>query len=43
LVFGSGLAIVLFLREGVVETHHWLTPTSSSTPWQMGSSPPAQW
>jgi chromate transporter len=25
LVFGSGLAIVPFLREGVVEQHHWLT------------------
>lgn len=24
-IFGSGLAIVPFLREGVVETHHWLT------------------
>jgi chromate transporter len=26
LVFGSGLAIVPFLREGVVDQHHWLTP-----------------
>jgi len=26
IVFGSGLAIVPFLREGVVEQHHWLTP-----------------
>jgi chromate transporter len=26
LVFGSGLAIVPFLRQGVVEQHHWLTP-----------------
>jgi chromate transporter len=25
LVFGSGLAIVPFLRDGVVEQHHWLT------------------
>jgi chromate transporter len=25
LIFGSGLAIVPFLREGVVEQHHWLT------------------
>jgi len=25
-VFGSGLAIVPFLREGVVDQHHWLTP-----------------
>ena len=24
-IFGSGLAIVPFLREGVVEQHHWLT------------------
>ena len=24
-IFGSGLAIVPFLREGVVEEHHWLT------------------
>jgi chromate transporter len=24
--FGSGLAIVPFLREGVVTTHHWLNP-----------------
>ena len=24
-IFGSGLAIVPFLREGVVEHHHWLT------------------
>lgn len=24
-IFGSGLAIVPFLREGVVNTHHWLT------------------
>jgi len=23
-IFGSGLAIVPFLREGVVEQHHWL-------------------
>ena len=26
LVFGSGLAIVPFLREGVVDQHHWLNP-----------------
>lgn len=26
-IFGSGLAIVPFLREGVVEQHHWLTET----------------
>jgi chromate transporter len=26
-VFGSGLAIVPFLRGGVVEQHHWLTDT----------------
>jgi chromate transporter len=25
LVFGSGLAIVPFLRQGVVDQHHWLT------------------
>jgi chromate transporter len=25
-IFGSGLAIVPFLREGVVNQHHWLTP-----------------
>src|SRR5207248_9171194 len=25
LIFGSGLAIVPFLRAGVVEQHHWLT------------------
>jgi chromate transporter len=25
LVFGSGLAIVPFLRDGVVDQHHWLT------------------
>jgi chromate transporter len=25
-IFGSGLAIVPFLREGVVAQHHWLTP-----------------
>jgi chromate transporter len=25
LIFGSGLAIVPFLREGVVHQHHWLT------------------
>jgi chromate transporter len=25
LIFGSGLAIVPFLREGVVSQHHWLT------------------
>jgi len=25
LIFGSGLAIVPFLREGVVNQHHWLT------------------
>src|SRR5207244_5061555 len=24
-IFGSGLAIVPFLREGVVHQHHWLT------------------
>src|SRR5207247_9445573 len=24
-IFGSGLAIVPFLREGVVDQHHWLT------------------
>src|SRR5258707_13184191 len=24
-IFGSGLAIVPFLREGVVARHHWLT------------------
>jgi chromate transporter len=24
-IFGSGLAIVPFLREGVVQQHHWLT------------------
>src|SRR4029079_11926392 len=24
-IFGSGLAIVPFLREGVVSQHHWLT------------------
>jgi chromate transporter len=24
-VFGSGLAIVSFMREGVVDQHHWLT------------------
>jgi chromate transporter len=27
LIFGSGLAIVPFLREGVVHDHHWLTST----------------
>jgi len=26
-IFGSGLAIVPFLREGAVEQHHWLTQT----------------
>lgn len=26
-IFGSGLAIVPFLRSGVVEQHHWLTAT----------------
>ncbi len=26
-IFGSGLAIVPFLRSGVVEQHHWLTET----------------
>jgi len=26
-IFGSGLAIVPFLREGVVHAHHWLTDT----------------
>jgi len=26
LVFGSGLAIVPFLRDGVVDQHHWLNP-----------------
>lgn len=31
-IFGSGLAIVPFLREGVVHDHHCLTDTSSSTP-----------
>jgi chromate transporter len=25
LVFGSGLAIVPFMRQGVVDQHHWLT------------------
>jgi chromate transporter len=25
-IFGSGLAIVPFLREGVIHQHHWLTP-----------------
>jgi len=25
-IFGSGLAIVPFLREGVVNQHHWLSP-----------------
>jgi chromate transporter len=25
-IFGSGLAIVPFLKEGVVNQHHWLTP-----------------
>ena len=25
-IFGSGLAIVPFLKEGVVSQHHWLTP-----------------
>ena len=27
LIFGSGLAIVPFLRQGVVHQHHWLTNT----------------
>ena len=26
-IFGSGLAIVPFLREGVVNQHHWLSPS----------------
>ncbi len=26
-IFGSGLAIVPFLREGVVDQHHWLSPS----------------
>jgi len=26
-IFGSGLAIVPFLREGVVTQHHWLSPS----------------
>ncbi len=31
-VFGSGLAIVPFLHQGVVEQYHWLSESSSSTP-----------
>jgi chromate transporter len=43
LVFGSGLAIVPLLRDGVVAQHHWLTQGQFLDAVAMGLITPARW
>jgi chromate transporter len=42
-IFGSGLAIVPFLREGVVAQHHWLDQRQFLDAVAMGLLTPARW
>jgi chromate transporter len=42
-IFGSGVAIVPFLREGVVHQHHWLDQRQFLDAVAMGLLTPARW